>query len=326
LVRLPKLVPAFSSKGFFTDVDPKTGKRVSEVANALDAHGPTLTTLLVSSFDMFHGLLRDPGAHFRGKELVFVDSGGYELSEDFDGTEPRQYAGKPALEFNQDQYDAVLRALPRDLPFVIANFDFASRGLEVESQIRSARALLAQYPSFLSDFIVKPSARRAAYLDVEEIVFHLNDMRSFQILGITEREAGKTLLDRLVTIARLRQALDERGMTTPIHVWGGLDPLITPMYFCAGAEVFDGISWMRYGYHDDVALPRDAYTALVFGIQAQKTRSIHLRLANNLDYLEKAEMRMKEFVQDGCASFSVFGAHCTAIEAGYRALLSRVAR
>ncbi|MDW3181367.1 hypothetical protein [Roseobacter sp.] len=64
----------------------------------------------------------------------------------------------------------------------------------------------------------------------------------------TEKEIGASTKDRLTFLAAFRDLLDEAGMETAIHVFGGLDPLMTPLYFLAGADVFDGLSWLGYAF------------------------------------------------------------------------------
>ncbi len=68
------------------------------------------------------------------------------------------------------------------------------------------------------------------------------------MIGVTEDEIGESMADRLGFLMELRRALETAGVSTPIHVFGGLDPLMTPLYFWAGADVFDGLSWIRYAY------------------------------------------------------------------------------
>jgi hypothetical protein len=327
LARLPKLVPSFSSKGFARCTSETTGAEISRASEALQAVGGTIKgAFLISAFDIFHNLLESPETYYTGKELIFIDSGGYELSGSLDGTEPREVDETPSLPFTKDNYASVLSRLPEDLPFVVANFDFGTHGMGMNEQIKSASALLRGYPSFLHNFIAKPTSKRAKYLNMEEIISHLEDMRCFHILGVTEREIGNTILSRLVNIATLRRAMDEHGIAMPIHIWGGLDPITTPMYFCAGAEIFDGVSWMRYGYYNDMSVPRDAYTALEMGVQAKPGPSTYLRYANNLNYLETLELRMEKFVSEGCSNFAVFATHAEMMEASYRAMMSKLKR
>ena len=66
-------------------------------------------------------------------------------------------------------------------------------------------------------------------------------LEGFDLVGVTEKELGNSLLNRLHNTSRLRMALDEVSNEAPIHVFGSLDPLNVPLYFAAGAEVFDGL-------------------------------------------------------------------------------------
>jgi hypothetical protein len=73
---------------------------------------------------------------------------------------------------------------------------------------------------------------------------------------MTEKELGDSLLTRLVNTAKLRCALDARRSKQLIHIFGSLDPIACPLFFIAGADIFDGLTWLRYGYHEDIAMYR----------------------------------------------------------------------
>src|SRR5260370_34845695 len=109
LIDLPRLVPAFSSKGFpflkgsktkskskadrkhrsktAGKIEPVNQCKISETTVALELVGPFIKeSILLSAYDLHHGHLRTPERFFREKELVFVDRGEYELSTSFDQT------------------------------------------------------------------------------------------------------------------------------------------------------------------------------------------------------------------------------------------------
>ena len=88
------------------------------------------------------------------------------------------------------------------------------------------------------------------------------NLRGFNIIGVTEKDLGANLLDRLMRVAILRKGLDDVGVNAPIHLWGGLDPILTPLFFFAGAEIFDGISWLRYAYNKGIAINRECYAVV----------------------------------------------------------------
>ena len=144
VARLPKLVPSFSSKGFARCTSEATGAEISRASEALQAVGGTIrSAFLISAFDIFHGLVEFPETYYAGKELIFMDSGGYELSGSLDGTEPREVDETPSLPFTKDNYASVLSRLPEDLPFVVANFDFGTHGMahHLETVLEAAEIL-----------------------------------------------------------------------------------------------------------------------------------------------------------------------------------------
>jgi len=323
-IDMPRLVPSFSSKGFPFVVNRKSKRKTSEANDALEMTGPTISdSILISAYDIFHKYLIKPERFYGNKELVVIDSGGYELSLDFDSTEPKQELYKPDENYDEQCYKEVLSALPRGYPIVITNFDYQAIGKDVEGQIQLAQTLFNRYPGFLNDFIIRPSGR-GKFVNIDDIVHHIEKMRRFHIIGITEKELGGSILDKLVNIANLRSAMNRKGIDVPIHIWGGLDPVTSPLYFCAGAEIFDGVSWLRYGYYSDAAIPRDAYTALDLGIQTSWRRAQAMRLAKNISYLETLSIRMRRFVDKGGRDFSVFDTHHKAIEDAYNTLCTKI--
>ncbi len=342
---MPRLVPAFSSKGFpFLEVvkakakvkaetkrqgKPRTKKKVavenqiSETTLPLELLGPFIKdSILLSAYDLHHGHLRRPKRFFLGKELVFIDSGGYELSPGFDQTEPVDW-GTPKKTFSCDDYLKVLASLPADLPFVITNYDWGTRERPLVKQILAGQQLFSKFPNFLKDFIVKPVGNHQ-YIDVDEIARHIKKFMAFDILGITEKELGRDLIERLKAIAKLRLAMDREDVSIPIHVWGGLDPLRTPLYFFAGAEIFDGISWLRYAYIEGVAVYRDSYSILVEGIENPLDHARALTLYHNLGFLRRLAVGFRDFVLHKGKTFEMFEGRAAVMEKAYRTLVTQV--
>jgi hypothetical protein len=322
-VDLPRLVPSFSSKGFPFFKDKKTKKELSESTRALELIGPFITdSILVSAYDIYYGYLQGLPQLYRGKELVFIDSGGYELSPAYDSTEPIQVPRK-VPGFSCADYTAVLRQLSKRLPFVISNFDWETRKEPIEDQVIAAQRLFNDFPRFLHNFIIKPGGNNR-YLDVDEAIRHAKKLRRFHILGITEKELGKNLLDRLSNLAKLRAAMDREDIHIPIHVWGGLDPVLTPLYFFVGAEIFDGVSWLRYAYYDGMAVYRDLYGVLELGIETSLDHARALTLNHNTTVLSRLTTSLREFVDQDGIEFSMFGSQAKTLEKAYRTLGTKV--
>jgi hypothetical protein len=286
-VDLPLLVPAFSSKGFGLRGTRRPGHRLEYtplVYELSDFARSESTAVLVSAYDLHFGHFNapefpdyEPQDYLRNAQLVFMDSGGYELVPDFDSTEPRDFPHQIKPGFESEEYAAVLErytSLEDPLPLVVANFDYGSRRKPLHEQIEEARALFHRFPRCTTNFIIKPWTKSGEVVDPRDLSpTALADLRGFDIIGVTEKELGRNVFDRLKGIAALRKGLDEAGNTAPIHVWGGLDPIMTPLFFFAGAQIFDGVSWLRYAFKNGVAMNRECHSVLNedMGITASRT-------------------------------------------------------
>lgn len=322
-VELPRLVPSFSSKGF-PIIAGRNGARRSDVSNALALMGPHLKqSFLVSAYDIHHRLIHNGDAYVNNAELVFLDSGGYELSKEYDSTEPKQPPYSP-FKFGLSNYISVLGNLPQGAQIVISNYDWGTRRQTLSKQIGAAKKLFNRFPQYLTNFIIKPGKGRL--LDVDEIIGHIKHMRTFDVIGITEKELGDNLIDRLRGIAKLREALNREGLEAPLHIWGGLDPVITPLYFFVGAEIFDGVSWLRYAYHRGAAVYRDSYGILhpQIGVMRSRAHTQSLALSHNVLFLESLTTNLRRFVDAKCCDFSMFEDNKEVLERAYRTLTSEI--
>jgi hypothetical protein len=262
---------------------------------------------------------------------VFLDSGGYELAPDFDLTEIREFGYKPKNGYWENEYAKVLQRLAhnrRPLPLVISNFDRASIGQPLESQITAARKLFNRYPNFLGDFIIKPWSRDRKVVDPTKLSDdQIKQLRGFHIIGVTEKDLGKNLMDRFRRVAILRRKLDKAKITAPIHVWGGLDPINSPLFFFAGAEIFDGVGWLRYAYHDGVAIYRGNYTVMKrLGVTASRQMNHAYASMDNRSTMEELESALQQWVDFDGESFDMFHEHIRGhLERAYKAMRSGIA-
>jgi hypothetical protein len=68
------------------------------------------------------------------------------------------------------------------------------------------------------------------------------------VLGVTEKELGATVFACMKNIAQLRLEMEKKSLEIPIHIFGSLDPITSPLYYLSGADIFDGLSWLRYSF------------------------------------------------------------------------------
>lgn len=329
IIDLPLVVPSFSSKGFRYFKDQDSGETKSETSVALELLGNCLNeSYLISGYDLFHKLYINPEKHLTNTALIFVDSGGYELSPEFDSSEPK-ITPVLDLKFTYENYLEVLETLyatHKDKPMLIANFDWATRGQGLLNQVKAARRLFQGFPKWSSNFILKPNAESKSIVHVRDVVPVAVELRGFDVIGVTEKELGKGLKDRLRRLAKLRLALWDNNVSAPIHVWGGLDPMVTPLYFFAGADIFDGVSWLRYAYHDGLAVSMESGPILRKDITTSYDHNVALTRLQNLSELQGLANNLRIFASGKEPNFETFGYRKESLKSAYEVMSSIIPR
>ena len=157
-----------------------------------------------------------------------------------------------------------------------------------------------------SDFLIKPETKEQEYIQINNIVRKIKELKSFDIIGVTERELGSSILQRMVNIAKIRKALNVNGIDSPIHVFGSLDPITSILYFLAGAEIFDGLTWLKYSYFNNAAIYISNFGVLnsELGINIRDSQVKSMAIVKNTYYLEKMKYTMKDFIKFG--NFNLF--------------------
>lgn len=310
-ISTPLLVPSFSSKGLgFMKPDAQYGfskKHVEQISDAnlimATAKAALTQTALVSAFDISQDFIPQPKNLLLNVDLMFVDSGGYEtsnyydLSELFEGPIYKQ-------DWTPEEHLKVLNKWPDHIPSVFISFD---QNIEFAKQIEAAQKLSAKFPSQLSSFLIKPEHKTHRVIPIKSILPLIEELKHFDIIGITEKELGYSILNRMTNLAEFRLALDKAGITAPIHVFGSLDPITTCLYFFAGAEIFDGLTWSRMSYSEGLATYKANHGAIKYGIHVSDDQVKVRTLYDNIYYLISLQENMHEFAKNG--DFSVFKDH-----------------
>lgn len=65
------------------------------------------------------------------------------------------------------------------------------------------------------------------------------------MLAIPERALGNGLIERARCLQSIRRALDDTGVSYPLHLLGTGNPLSLFVYACCGADSFDGLEWCQ---------------------------------------------------------------------------------
>lgn len=326
----PLLIPSVSSKGF-----GRLSDGTAEPADVLElAHTDMPEALLISAYDLEHDLLRDverlTGPQHRETVygtplLLVVDSGGYELADDFESGETRRDPRTPQA-FTREQFEGMADRMPKDRDILVVSYDRPDTDRPgYDEQRAAAQDFFGRRPHFKSDFLLKPPAGDR-FVEPDKIVATAADLRAFDVIGVTEKDIGDTLLDRLERLARLRQVLDGHGCgDRPIHVFGSLDPVLTPLYFMAGAEIFDGLSWLRYAYHHETAVHPETLAVLTGSLDSSGPRRDQTRHLSNLAELGRLKNRLESWTADP-ERFEVLGRHHEQLRSVYDLLNARLKR
>ena len=214
--------------------------------------------MLISAYDLHYGAV---GTSFDFPSLLFLDSGGYEASKDTDLSDFGDREHVPR-EWSQEMHEAALVGWKPSVPSVIISYDHPKMKLPIKEQITRAEAMAPGRADVMREILLKPETEAQTLLKVDSIIANVHRLAGFSAIGVTEKEIGNSVLSRMQNIARLRLALDNVGIDVPLHVFGSLDTVTTPLYFLAGADIFDGLTWLRFAFHEGHTLYKQNYGAL----------------------------------------------------------------
>lgn len=183
----PMLVPAFSSK-VTTDI--------GTVLKYLEEH--LEDPILVSAFDVAHNKSMSERIPITCSGLIFLDSGGYECSHDADLADAvyPDYESGNWKKWTREKHAEELDKWPYNKPTVIISYDHPSVRDSVKKQIESAEELFKERKNILTEILLKPDGK-SKFVKVESILPNIESLRNFDIIGLTEKELGGNLLERL---------------------------------------------------------------------------------------------------------------------------------
>lgn len=284
-VKTPLLIPSFSSKALL-DIDPVFEALKSSITESF----------LISAYDVKRGKIRLPEHPFA--EVMFLDSGGYEVSKDQDVLDPLYPAAEPQ-DWTFEEYREVLGGVDPIMPTFVTAFDHPNERRTIPQQIDAAVEAFKDFPCLGREILFKPEIEGQGFVPIPKVIAEAARFTEFDIIGITETELGDSFLERMANIARIRVAMDQADLSKPLHIFGSLDPVSTPLYFLAGADVFDGLSWIRFAYQDDLAIYHRNNAPLKFGIRVRDQLSLARSYDANLHYLSELKGRLTRYLLDG---------------------------
>ena len=295
-VRTPLLVPSFSSR--IRDIE-KIFRASEEIID-----GP----FLISAYDVKNKKINPP---FDFSGPVFLDSGGYEVSRDSDLSDVGDENSNPE-DWPESDYNSVVSAWTVEFPTVFISYDHPKIRLPIPEQIDRAKKFVMPDGDSMREILLKPE-KGQKFLPIENIEEHVRDLAGFGAIGVTEKEVGNSIFQRMLNIATLRRALARVGIDVPLHVFGSLDTVTTLFYFVAGADVFDGLTWLRYAFKDGRTYYRQDFGTVELGIDTKAPKIEALCWSRNYQYMKELQRGMRRFLDN--RDFGEFGDHGDRIRA-----------
>lgn len=297
VIETPLLVPSFSS-------------RVPEIENPFRASEQFIDgPILISAYDVKHHLLSPP---YEFGSAIFLDSGGYEISRVADLSDVGD-ATVAQLAWEEEDHAGLVAAWNPKIPTAVISYDHPKQRHSLSEQIHRTKTMKLSREDIVREILVKPETTDQNFIKTESILANIRDFAGIGIIGITEKEIGNSVLNRMFHIAQLRRALDKIGLETPIHVFGSLDSVTSLFYFVAGADIFDGLTWLRYAFKDGRTLYRQDFGISDLGI-ATKQYSVEAQCWHrNYSYMTDMQLEMERFPTSH--DFKVFKYHGEALRA-----------
>ena len=280
-VPTPLVVPSFSSRGF-----PALGSIHRDMVHKL--YG----VCLMSAWDLAEGLL--PSSATLATDVVIIDSGGYEVPGDF-AAQPSSIASQSDLCWSVHRYRDVLTNIGDGANALVVTYDRPAR---LEEQIAGAVDDMACVPGSAADFLLKPESS-VEMVNIPRVMKYTTELGQFHAIGITAREIGASLIERCRTIVTLRDILEDIGLNLPIHIFGAISPPEVLAYFFCGADIFDGLDWLRFGFRQTGIVTMEE-AALQDMKWDQHDHALRVgEWTNNLTFLYRMQESLRSYARGG---------------------------
>lgn len=284
---IPLVVPSFSSKGNILIFDFEKQKHISDNYSLLKALDIKLAkTYLVSAYDIYYGLMPENIEEWPETEYLFVDSGGYEINDSYDISERNKY-NYNVFPWNEELmlkvYDSVCNSAKfKNSHIVLSSFDSYST---FQEQLENAQTLHNKFPAAFINCIIKCKK-------IDEFIEYIKSSEiskyNITILGVAEKELGRTVKERLINLITIRRVLYEQNWNGFLHVFGGMEPNLIKLYYAAGADIFDGLAWQRYWLEDNTwLLSKDKYN-----IDLDEYENKYNMMCENLFTIQNTEINL----------------------------------
>ena len=240
----PLFVYSYSSKGF------------PNLSNRLQYSLPHVPSYLLSLYDYEYTIPSELISAADSRIRIW-DSGGYEASVcptcENSGTK----------KWDENTYVQTANRIPWNGLDILVSYDTPNEPKCMQQQVERALHLYTKVEgTYARDLLIHVPDNTDPYVLAETVGPYTNE---FKILGLIEKEIAPTWAHGVCFINRLRSALSalDTKRYIPIHVFGCFDLKTVARFTLAGADIFDGLTWLRYLFlNGDVLYRREIEYAI----------------------------------------------------------------
>ncbi len=195
--------------------------------------------LLVSCYDL-HKLKKDEQVfhyleeHLENENILFLDSGEFE----------RYWFQDTDWDF--EKYKKIIQSTTSDL---FASYDKIPRKPNkfediVTLTVQKTESSLELIDNNYCVTIFHGNSSK----ELRELINNISSSNKefFGMIAVAERECGKMIEDKIQTIQKIREILNENSPDTILHVLGCGNPSSIALLAFAGADSFDSVDWNRW--------------------------------------------------------------------------------
>lgn len=246
--RLPLFFYSYSSKGF------------QDIGNLISNTLQDVPMYLLSLYDYKYHIISEKNQigemiNTTDTRYRIWDSGGYEL------------LGNSNHEtWNEQTYIETANIIPWNNKDILGSYDTPNEEIPLKDQIERALELYSKIEgTFYRNLLIHTSYD----MDIESLTTILKPyIEDFHVLGFTEKEIAPTYVHGIRFIRNLRASLSaiQTKHYIPIHIFGCFDMKTVIRFTLAGADIFDGLTWLRYYFsNNEVLYKKELQYALSIG-------------------------------------------------------------
>jgi len=101
-----------------------------------------------------------------------------------------------------------------------------------------------------------------------------------------------------------------------------LDPVTTPLYYMSGADIFDGLAWIRFIFSGGNTLYIDSFGPINDGIHINMDQIWAMNIAKNYQYIRRLNMNLGKF-QSTC-DYRFLGPNPDFYKTSYEDLMDKI--